>query len=94
MKALRREGLPVQKLAQGTFLADTAKEVEADVLKLAEKLDNDLVAKMKTSGIDVNEADKTAFINASKAIYEEFSKQVAGGQALIDKSLSLAKDGS
>jgi tripartite ATP-independent transporter DctP family solute receptor len=76
------------------ILADTAKEVEADVLKLAEKLDNDLVAKMKTSGIDVNEADKTAFINASKAIYEEFSKQVAGGQALIDKSLSLAKDGS
>src|SRR5204862_493724 len=27
VKALRREGLPVQKLAQGTFLADTAKEL-------------------------------------------------------------------
>ncbi|MEX2126775.1 MAG: TRAP transporter substrate-binding protein [Xanthobacteraceae bacterium] len=75
-------------------LEDTAVETEAEVLKLAEKLDNELVAKMKTSGIAVNEADKTAFVNASKAIYEEFAKQVPGGQALIDKSLSLAKGGS
>jgi tripartite ATP-independent transporter DctP family solute receptor len=75
-------------------LMDAASETEADVLKLAEKLDNELVAKMKTSGIAVNDADKTAFVNASKAIYEEFSKQVPGGQALIDKSLSLAKGGS
>jgi tripartite ATP-independent transporter DctP family solute receptor len=73
------------------ILEDAAKAVEADVLKLAEKLDNELVDKMKTSGIAVNQADKDAFVKASKAIYEEFSKQVQGGQALIDKSLSLAK---
>lgn len=76
------------------IIADTAKEVEPDVLALAEKLDNELVEKMKASGIAVNEPDKTAFVNASKAIYEEFSKQVPGGQALIDKSLSLAKGGA
>ena len=76
------------------ILEDTAAETEGEVLKLAEKLDNELVEKMKTSGIAVNEPDKTAFVNASKAIYEEFSKQVPGGQALIDKSLSLAKGGS
>jgi TRAP-type C4-dicarboxylate transport system substrate-binding protein len=75
-------------------LEAAATETEADVLKLAEKLDNELVAKMKTSGIAVNEPDKQAFVNASKAIYEEFAKQVPGGQALIDKSLSLAKGGS
>lgn len=76
------------------ILADTAKEVESDVLALAEKLDNELVEKMKASGIAVNEPDKAAFVNASKAIYDEFSKQVPGGQALIDKSLSLAKGGA
>ena len=76
------------------ILEDTAAETEAEVLKLAEKLDNELVEKMKTSGIAVNEPDKKAFVDASKAIYEEFSKQVPGGQALIDKSLSLAKGGS
>ena len=72
-------------------LADTAKEVEPDVLKLAAKLDGELIGKMKTSGIQVNEADKPAFVAASKAIYEEFSKQVPTGKQLIDKSLSLAK---
>jgi tripartite ATP-independent transporter DctP family solute receptor len=73
------------------ILEDTAKAVEADVLKLAEKLDNELVDKMKTAGIAVNQADKDAFVKASKAIYEEFSKEVKGGQTLIDKSLALAK---
>jgi tripartite ATP-independent transporter DctP family solute receptor len=76
------------------ILADTAKEVEPQILALAEKLDNELVEKMKKSGIAVNEPDKAAFVNASKAIYEEFSRQVPGGQALIDKSLSLAKGGA
>ena len=61
------------------------------VLALAEKLDKDLVDKMKVSGIQVNEADKKAFVDASKGIYTEFSGQVKGGQALIDKALSLAK---
>lgn len=73
------------------ILADTAKEVEPQVLALAEKLDKDLVDKMKTSGIQVNEADKKSFVDASKGIYTEFSGQVKGGQALIDKALSLAK---
>ncbi len=73
------------------ILADTAKEVEPKVLALAEKLDNELVDKMKASGIAVNNADKPAFVNASKEIYGDFAKQVPGGQALIDKSLSLAK---
>ena len=73
------------------ILADTAKEVEGDILKLAAKLDGELIGKMKTSGIQVNEADKPAFVAASKAVYEEFAKEVPAGKQLIDKSLSLAK---
>jgi len=72
------------------ILADTAKEVEPDVLKLAAKLDDELLGKMKTSGIQINEVDKPAFVAASKGIYEEFSKEVPLGKQLIDKSLSLA----
>jgi tripartite ATP-independent transporter DctP family solute receptor len=64
---------------------------ESVILALAEKLDNELLAKMKTTGIAVNEADKAAFVAASKAVYEEFAKQVPGGQGLIDKALSLSK---
>jgi TRAP-type C4-dicarboxylate transport system substrate-binding protein len=39
----------------------------------------------------INEADKDAFIQASKPIYEEFAAQVPGGKDLIDKSLALGK---
>ncbi len=67
------------------------KELEPTILALAEKVDNELADKMKSAGIAVNEADKAAFVAASKAIYEEFAKQVKGGQELIDKSLGLAK---
>ena len=73
------------------ILADTAREVEADILKLAAKLDNELVDKMKKAGIAVNDPDKNAFVAASKAVYDDFAKEVPGGKDLIDKSLGLAK---
>lgn len=72
-------------------LAATAVEMEPVALDIAAKLDNDLLGKMKTSGIAVNEVDKAAFVAASKSVYELFAKEVQGGQQLIDKSLSLAK---
>jgi TRAP-type C4-dicarboxylate transport system substrate-binding protein len=72
------------------ILADTAKDVEPDVLKLADGLDGELLGKMKGSGIKVNEVDKAAFVAASKDIYDEFSKEVPAGKKLIDKCLSLA----
>ena len=73
------------------ILADTAVAVEPEILKLAAKLDGELIGKMKASGIQVNEANKPAFVAASKGVYEEFSKEVPMGKELIDKSLSLAK---
>ncbi|MBS0535027.1 MAG: TRAP transporter substrate-binding protein [Proteobacteria bacterium] len=73
------------------ILADTAVAVEPEILKVAAKLDGELIDKMKSSGIQVNEADKPAFVAASKGVYEEFAKEVPKGKELIDKSLSLAK---
>jgi tripartite ATP-independent transporter DctP family solute receptor len=73
-------------------LEETAVEMESVALEIAAKLDNELLGKIKQGGnIAVNEADKAAFVAASKAIYEEFAKEVQGGQALIDKALSLSK---
>ena len=46
---------------------------------------------MKAAGIKVNEADKDAFIKASKPIYEEFGKEVAGAQDVIDRAIALGK---
>jgi tripartite ATP-independent transporter DctP family solute receptor len=72
-------------------LLDTAKEMQPVALKIAADLDNDFLAKLKAAGMQVNEADKDAFVKASARIYEEFSQQVPGGKELIDKALALGK---
>jgi tripartite ATP-independent transporter DctP family solute receptor len=72
-------------------LTDTAKEMQPVVAKIAAELDDDYLKKLKAAGMQVNEADKDAFIKASAKIYEEFSKEVPGGKDLIDKALALGK---
>jgi tripartite ATP-independent transporter DctP family solute receptor len=52
------------------------------------KMDADLLDKMKSS-LKVNAADKDAFVKASKPIYDEFTKEVKGGQGLLDRIQSL-----
>ena len=44
---------------------------------------------IKAAGVEVNEADKEAFIAASKPVYDAFADQVEGGQELIDSVLAL-----
>ena len=73
------------------ILEDTAKETQAYVYDQAAKFDNELLAKMKSSGIKVNEVNKPAFVAASKTIYEQFGAKVKGGKALVDQALALAK---
>jgi TRAP-type transport system periplasmic protein len=72
-------------------LEDTAKEMQAFVYAAAEKDDSELIGKIKAAGVQINEADKAAFVAASKAVYEEFGKEVKGSKELIDKALALAK---
>ena len=72
-------------------LEDTAKDMQKFVYATAEKEESELLAKIKAAGVQVNEADKSAFVAASKNIYQEFSKEVPGSKELIDKALSLAK---
>lgn len=72
-------------------LSEVAKEMQPVALKMGADMDNELLGKMKTSGIQVNEADKDAFIKASEPVYQEFAKQVPEGKALIDKALGLGK---
>jgi TRAP-type C4-dicarboxylate transport system substrate-binding protein len=74
------------------ILEETAKETQAFVYETAERLETELLDKIKAeSDIEVNEADKDAFIAASDAIYEEFGSQVEGGKAMIDKAISLGQ---
>ena len=70
-------------------LTEAARETQAFVYETAASMDNDLLEKLKSGGIEVNEADKDAFIKASQPVYDEFGASVEGGKELIDKVLSL-----
>jgi tripartite ATP-independent transporter DctP family solute receptor len=70
-------------------LTEVAQETQAFVYETAAKMDEDLLGKLKAGGIEVNEADKEAFIKASQPVYDEFGASVEGGKELTDKVLSL-----
>ncbi len=71
-------------------LEDTAKEVQPFVFETAAKMDDELLGKLKQAGMKVNDADKAAFIAASKPIYEEFAKEVKNGKEIIEKSQAVS----
>ena len=74
------------------ILEETAKETQQFVYETAARLEDELLTKIKEeSDIEVNEADKDAFIEASKPIYEEFGSQVEGGKEIVDKAISLGQ---
>jgi tripartite ATP-independent transporter DctP family solute receptor len=72
-------------------LESAAKETQAFVYETAAADEAELLGKIKAAGVQVNDADKNAFIAASKPIYAEFAKEVKGSQALIDRAIALGK---
>lgn len=72
-------------------LRQCGKEGQDFVYKEAARLETELLENLKKGGITVNTADKDAFIEASKPIYDEFAASVDGGQALIDQVQALSK---
>lgn len=73
------------------ILEDTAKETQAFVYEHAEKDDTALLDKLKAAGMQVNTPNKDAFIAASRPVYEEFAKEVAGSKEVIDRAIALGK---
>ena len=71
------------------ILEDTAREVQAFAREKGAAGDANLLAELKGAGMQVNTADKAAFVEASKPVYKEFAAEVPVGQALIDEVLSL-----
>jgi tripartite ATP-independent transporter DctP family solute receptor len=73
------------------ILAQAARDTQAYVYVQAAKLDDELLAKIKAAGVKVNEADKDAFIAASKDVYEEFGKEVPEGGKFVKQAIELGK---
>jgi tripartite ATP-independent transporter DctP family solute receptor len=73
-------------------LDSTAKDVQTWVYEKAAKDDEVLLEKMKAAGtMKVNEANKDAFIAASKPVYDEFAKEVPGAKDIIDRAIALGR---
>ena len=76
-----------------TALEEAAKETRDYVYATAAELDVELLKLLKVAGMEVNEPDKAAFIDASGPIYEEFALEVKEGKDMVAQALALA-DGS
>jgi len=72
------------------ILIETAQETQAFVYETAAAMDNELLEEIKKSDIEVNEADKDAFIAASAPIYEEFAASFDGGAELVEAVRAVA----
>ena len=72
-------------------LEDTAKETQKFVYAEAEKAEGDLLGKLKAAGMQTNTPNKDAFVAASKPVYDEFAKEVAGSKEVIDRAIALGK---
>lgn len=70
-------------------LRDCAAKTQDFTYEKAAQLEVELLDVIKQAGVEVNEADKDAFIEASKPIYEGFASEVDGGGEMIEKVLSL-----
>jgi tripartite ATP-independent transporter DctP family solute receptor len=73
------------------ILEDTAKETQAFVYEKAARDDEDLLGKIKAAGVAVNTPNKDAFVAASRPVYDEFAKEVAGSKDVIDRAIALGK---
>ena len=74
-----------------SVLEETARETQVFVYETAARLETELLADLKAGGMEVNEADKAAFVAASKGIYEAFGATVEGGQEMVDKAIGLGE---
>ncbi len=73
------------------IITRAAKDNQAFVYETAARLETDLLGKLTAGGMQVNEADKAAFVAASTPIYETFAKEVEGGAEMIAKAQALAE---
>ena len=72
------------------ILEDTARNVQGWMYATGTSDEMALRGKLAES-MEVNVADRAAFVEASKPIYEEFAKEVPTGKQMIDLAMQLAE---
>ena len=81
------DGLPAELQAT---LKECAASTQDFTYQKAAELEVELLGVIEAAGVAVNQADKDAFIEASKPIYNAFASEVDGGGDMIEQVLSLS----
>jgi tripartite ATP-independent transporter DctP family solute receptor len=71
-------------------IQETARGMDEFIYGEAERLNEELMDQLRASGIQINEADRNSFVEASQPIYDEFGQSVAGGSEMIATAIRLA----
>lgn len=75
------------------ILTETAREVAFWAREKGAEDDKTLRTELEAAGMQVNDADHAAFVEASAPVYNKFAEEVEGGAALIERVRALG-DGS
>lgn len=71
-------------------LVEEGRNLTSWVHDLASGLEGEVRDQLIADGMEFNEADRQAFVDASAPVYEQFAGEVDGGRELIDQALALA----
>jgi tripartite ATP-independent transporter DctP family solute receptor len=71
-------------------LRRAAIDTQKFVKETGERIDRELLAKLAADGMQINQADRQSFVEASAAIYEQFGREVPQGKRWIAEALALA----
>jgi TRAP-type transport system periplasmic protein len=74
-------------------LSECAEAASDFAYERSAQMDQELVDVIAAAGVEVNEADKQAFIDASQAIYGQFGTEVEGGRRLVEDIQAKAVQG-
>lgn len=71
-------------------IKSSAEEIRPWMYATSDKEETELLNTLKEGGMEVNEADRAAFVEASQPIYKQFADEVPNGGELLDQALKLA----
>lgn len=66
-----------------------ARGMEEYIYTEGRRLDDALMSELAESGIAINEADRSSFLEASQSVYDEFADAIPSGRAMIDRAADL-----
>jgi tripartite ATP-independent transporter DctP family solute receptor len=71
------------------ILEEEARAVQPFVHETAERLDRELLDRIRAEGVQVNEPSREPFLEASRSMYDEYAASVAGGADLVARATAV-----